>query len=135
MSVDKNRWKLSSHIKYNIGYHLIWCPKYRKKVLADAVEKDLKELINVVSLDLNFEVVSMEVMPDHVHLFIKCPPTLSPHYVVQQLKGTSSRVLRDKHPHLKSRIPSLWTRSYFCESVGAINEESIKAYIENQKNV
>jgi len=75
----------------------------------------------------------MEVMPDHVHLFVKAPPTLAPHYIVQQLKGKSSRRLREELPHLKSRLPTLWTRSYYCESVGHISESTIRKYIEDQK--
>lgn len=76
----------------------------------------------------------MEIMPDHVHLFVKTTPTTSPHFIVQQLKGYTSRVLRQEFPSLKSRLPSLWTRSYYCESVGHISEETIRKYIEEQKN-
>lgn len=135
MSVDKNRWKSSSHSKHNLGVHIIFCPKYRKKVLINGVDKEFKEICEDVSKNLEFEIISMEVMPDHVHLFIKYNPTLGIHYIVQQIKGRSSKLLREKHAWLKSRIPTLWTRSYFAESVGIINEESIKKYIENQKNV
>jgi putative transposase len=73
----------------------------------------------------------MEVMPDHVHLFMKTTPTNS--LIVQQLKGYTSRVLREEFPFLKSRLPFLWTRSYYCESVGHISEETIRRYIEDQK--
>ncbi len=76
----------------------------------------------------------MEVMPDHVHIFVKTDPTNSPHYIVQQLKGYTSRLLRQEFPSLKTRIPTLWTRSYFCESVGHISEKTVKQYIANQKN-
>lgn len=72
-------------------------------------------------------------MPDHVHLFVKSDPRNSPHFIVQQFKGHTSRVLREEFPSLKSRLPSLWTRSYYCESVGHISEETIKKYIEDQK--
>lgn len=74
-------------------------------------------------------------MPDHVHIFIKTKPTLAPHYIVQQLKGYTSRILRKEFPKLKSRIPTLWTRSYYCESIGHISEETVKKYINDQKNV
>lgn len=74
-------------------------------------------------------------MPDHVHIFIKTKPTLAPHYIVQQLKGYTSRILRKEFPKLKSRIPTLWTRSYYCESIGYISEETVKKYIKDQKNV
>ena len=73
-------------------------------------------------------------MPEHVHLFIKSTPVDSPHFIVQQLKGYSSKILRKEFKVLKTRIPSLWTRSYYCESVGHISEDTIKKYIEEQKN-
>lgn len=135
MSVDKNRWKSSSHSKYNLGVHIIFCPKYRRKVLIEGVEDELKRICQDVAKDLKISIESIEVMPDHVHIFLKHPPTLPIHYIVQQIKGKSSRLLRLKFEWLKKRIPTLWTRSYFAESVGIINEDTIKKYIENQKNV
>lgn len=135
MSVDKNRWKSSSHSKYNLGVHIIFCPKYRRKVLIEGVEDELKKICQDVAKDLKISIESIEVMPDHVHIFLKHPPTLPIHYIVQQIKGKSSRLLRLKFEWLKKRIPTLWTRSYFAESVGIINEDTIKKYIENQKNV
>lgn len=127
------RWTTSNKAVYNIGYHLIWCPKYRRKVLVDKVASRLRELFLETSTDLGVTIETMEIMPDHVHLFVKAPPTLAPHYIVQQLKGKSSRRLREEFPHLKSRLPTLWTRSYYCESVGHISESTIRKYIEDQK--
>jgi len=127
------RWTTSNKAVYNIGYHLIWCPKYRRKVLVDKVASRLRELFLETSTNLGVTIETMEVMPDHVHLFVKAPPTLAPHYIVQQLKGKSSRRLREELPHLKSRLPTLWTRSYYCESVGHISESTIRKYIEDQK--
>jgi len=117
-----------------VGYHLIWCPKYRRKVLTGDIEKRLKELLLIKSQDIAVKIEQMEVMPDHVHIFVKTDPTNSPHYIVQQLKGYTSRLLRQEFVSLKSRLPTLWTRSYFCESVGHISESTVKRYIENQKN-
>ena len=127
------RWTHSNKAIYNIGYHIIWCPKYRRKVLVDQVETRLKELLIEISSAIDCQIETMEVMPDHVHIFIKCSPVHSPHYVVQQLKGKSSRILREEFPHLKTRLPTLWTRNYYCESVGHISEETTKKYIEEQK--
>ncbi len=76
----------------------------------------------------------MEIMADHVHLFIKCDPTDSAHWIVQQFKGYTSFILRKEFRHLKSKLPTLWTRSYYCESIGHISEMTIRKYIENQKN-
>jgi len=128
------RWKCSNTCIYNISYHLIWCPKYRRKVLTDEIEIDLRRLLHLKAIKIDITIEKMEIMPDHVHLFIKADPTASPHWIVQQLKGYTSRVLRLKYPKLKSRLPTLWTRSYYCESIGHISEETIKKYIQNQKN-
>lgn len=92
--MNGKRWKRSKTSIYNIGYHLIWCPKYRRKVLVDEVAKRLKELLLQKAREIKVEIVQMEVMPDHVHLFVKSVPTNSPHFIMQQLKGYASRVLR-----------------------------------------
>jgi putative transposase len=128
------RWKHSNTTIYNLGYHLIWCPKYRRKVLIGNIEKHLRKLLQEKAKEIELEIIEMEIMPDHVHLFVKGRPTDSPHYIVQQLKGYTSHVLRKEHPDLKSRLPTLWTRSYYVESVGHISEQTIRKYIEEQKN-
>ena len=127
------RWIHSNTCVYNVAYHLIWCPKYRRKVLVGKVAKELQELLKSKATELDARIENMEIMPDHVHLFIKTKPTAAPHWIVQQLKGYTSHQLRKKYPELKSRLPSLWTRSYYCESVGHISEDTIKRYIEEQK--
>ena len=129
------RWKRSNKSVFNVGYHLIWCPKYRRNVLVGSVETRLKELLVQKAGELGTSIEKMEVMPDHVHLFVKADPTMSPHFIVQQLKGYTSRTLRQEFPTLRSRLPTLWTRSYYVESVGHISESVIKKYIEDQKNV
>lgn len=130
----QKRWRKSRSATYNIAYHLIWCPKYRRKVLIDGVDKRLKELLNEKAYDLGVVIHTMEVMADHVHIFVKTEPNDSPQFLVGQFKGFTSRKLREEFPVLKSKLPTLWTRSYFCESVGHISEETIKKYIEEQKN-
>jgi putative transposase len=92
------------------------------------------ELLLSKSKEIEIDIEKMEIMPDHVHLFIKADPTASPHWIVQQLKGYTSHEMRNEFPELKSRLPSLWTRSYYCESVGHISEATIKRYIEEQRN-
>lgn len=128
------RWKRSNTCVYNIGYHIIWCPKYRRRVLTGNIELRLKELLVEQSTKNGYSIESMEVMPDHIHIFIKVDPTDSPHKVVQQLKGYTSCILRMEFPNLKTRMPTLWTRSYYCESVGHISEKTIEKYILDQKN-
>jgi len=134
LTIMQKRWTTSNKAIFNVGYHLIWCPKYRRKVLTGAIETRLKELLLEKAHELGITIEQMEVMPDHVHLFVKSDPTHAPHYIVQQFKGYSSFALRQEFATLKSRLPTLWTRSYFCESVGCISEDTIKKYIANQKN-
>ena len=117
----------------NISYHIIWCPKYRRKVLVDGVDARLKEVLVQIAEESGCTIETMEVMPDHIHIFLKGTPTIPIHLIVKNLKGKSSRILRTEFPHLKRRLPCLWTRSYYCETIGCINEETIKRYIENQK--
>jgi putative transposase len=130
----EKRWKKSRSATYNIAFHLIWCPKYRRSVLIGDVEARLKELLNEKAKELDVVIETMEIMPDHVHLFVKCEPNDSAQFIVQNFKGYSSRILRIEFPHLRRLLPCLWTRSYYCESVGHISEASIKKYIEQQKN-
>ena len=130
----KDRWTHSNTTVYNIGYHIIWCPKYRRKVLVGDVEARLKELLLKKAEEISVSIEELQIMPDHVHLFVKASPTASPHWIVQQLKGYSSHELRAQFKSLRTRLPTLWTRSYYVESCGHISEETVKKYIEEQKN-
>ena len=130
--MDK-RWSVSATSVYNLGYHIIWCPKYRRNVLTDGIDAELKHQLQMKCDEHGWELCSVEVMPDLVHIFIKCKPTDAVAYIVAQLKGHTSHELKKMFPSLRKRLPNLWTRSYYAESVGVINEESIKKYIENQK--
>ena len=118
---------------YSLGYHLVWCPKYRKPVLVGQVEVRLKELLAERCSERGWEIVALETMPDHVHLFVRADPTDAPAYIANQLKGYTSRVLRREFPHLRSALPTLWSRSYFVSSVGAVSESMIRRYIEDQR--
>ena len=128
------RWTKSKTSVHNVAYHLIWCPKYRRNILIDKVAIRLKQLLKTKAKENEWEIKTMEIMPDHVHLFVKANPVASPHWIIQQFKGNSSNILRKEFPHLKSKLPTLWTRSYYCESVGHISENTVKKYIEEQKN-
>lgn len=107
----------------------------RRSVLINGVDVRLKELIQQTCEQLNVEIIEMEIMPDHVHLLMEVDPQFGIHKAVKQIKGYSSRVLREEFPWLKSRLPSLWTNSYFVSTVGDAPLAVIKQYIENQKNV
>lgn len=129
------RYSNSSHSVFNVGYHIVFCPKYRRKVLVNGVDERLKQLFQEKADEIRVVIERMEVMPDHVHLFIKSKPTYAIHFVVNQLKGYSSLMLRKEFPWLRSRVPTLWTRSYFVETIGHISEETVKRYIEEQKKM
>ena len=128
------RWTHSATTVHNIGYHIIWCPKYRRRLLTGPIEERLRQLVHDKAIEIGCAIKQLEIMPDHVHLFVKTPPTLAPHFIVRQIKGFTSRILRSEFPSLKSKVPTLWTRSYYCESVGHISEHTIARYIEEQKN-
>lgn len=118
-----------------IGYHFVWCPKYRRKVLVGKIEERLKELIKEKSKELSCEIITLETMPDHVHLFIQANPKISPNSIVGQIKGYSSRMLRKEFRELRTRLPTLWTRSYFVSTHGHISDRMIQKYIEEQKGM
>ena len=129
------KYKSNNNVVYSCKYHVVWCSKYRRPVLANGVDGRLKELIKEVCGNLNVEIIELEIMPDHAHLLIEVDPQYGVHKAVKQIKGYSSRILRMEFPWLKSRIPSLWTNSYFVSTVGGASLAVIKQYIENQKNV
>jgi len=127
-----SRWKTSKTAVFNLSYHLIWCPKYRRKVLVEDIKDRLIELIFEKAKELQLEIVEANIQPDHVHLFVRSKPIHSPQFVVGQLKGYTSRVLRSEFSTLRTRIPTLWTRSYYVDSVGKLNEYTIRKYIQQQ---
>ena len=133
--LGKNCYKSNHNVVYSCKYHVVWCPKYRRSVLINGVDVRLKELIKDTCDQLNVEIIEMEIMPDHVHLLMEVDPQFGVHKAVKQIKGYSSKVLRTEFPWLKSRLPSLWTNSYFVSTVGGAPLAVIKQYIENQKNV
>ena len=131
----KDRYSTNSHCIFNISYHLIWCPKYRRKVLINGIDERLKQVLQEKAAALEITIEKMEVMPDHVHLFVKGTPVIPVQHIVNQLKGYSSVILRREFPELRSKLPCLWSRSYYCETIGHISEDTIVRYIEEQKNV
>lgn len=121
--------------KSELKYHIVWCTKYRRKVLTNTIQESLKILIIEKATELNYKVEEMETMEDHIHVFLQASVKDSVHRIVSQLKGYTSFKLREEFPELKSRLPCLWTRSYYAGTVGHVSEETVKKYIENQKNV
>ena len=133
-SPDK-KYKTKNHRVYSCQYHVIFCPKYRRRVLVDGVDTRLKEVLLEIANEKDVSVLDMEVMPDHVHLLIDCDPEYGIINCVRHMKHKSSIIIRREFPALKTRLPSLWTRGYFISSVGAGSLETVKRYIDEQKNV
>ena len=114
---------------HKLQYHFIWCPKYRKSVLEGEVSDRLEELIEEKADELDLDILRLAIQPDHVHLFITGNPKLTPNKIIQQVKGYTSRNLRDEFDF---GLPSLWTRSYFVSSAGEVSSQTIEEYIEAQ---
>ncbi|WGD45035.1 IS200/IS605 family transposase [Streptomyces cathayae] len=117
---------------YDLGLHVVWCPKYRRPVLDGRVAERLDELIRAKADERDWEIIALEVVPDRVHLFVKHDAKSSASYVANQFKGFTSRVLREEFPHLRSRMPTLWSSSYFAASVGAVSAATVARYIDTQ---
>lgn len=120
---------------YRCHYHVVWCPKWRRKVIEGPVETRLKDIIRQVCAERDADIIELETMPDHVHLLVTVDPQYGIHRLIKQIKGRSSRLLRDEFPPLRTRIPTLWTNSYFVATVGGAPLAIVKQYIADQKNV
>ena len=127
------KYKSNNNIVYSCKYHVVFCPKYRRKVLVGEVEQRLKQLLIEICSDLQVDLLEMEVMPDHVHLLLEVDPQYGVHKTVKQIKGRTSHVLRDEFKHLTTKLPTLWTNSYFVSTVGGAPLDAVKQYIESQK--
>lgn len=131
--MSEPRYRKNAGSVFNLHLHLVWCPKYRKPVLVGAVETRLRELLLEKAAALSVEVEGLEIMPDHVHLFLAVPPTDAPQHYANQFKGYTSRLLRQEFEHLRTRLPCLWNRSYYVGSAGHLPAEVITKYIAAQK--
>jgi len=127
------KYKSNNNVVYSCKYHVVWCPKYRRKVLTGEVAERLRELIVQRCNEIHAEIIEMEIMPDHVHLLIEVDPQFGINKAVRSIKGFSSHTLRSEFPYLKTKLPTLWTNSYFVSTVGGSPLSVIKQYIENQK--
>lgn len=129
----KQTYKTNNNIVYSCKYHVVWCPKYRRKVLIGEVETRLKKLIIEVCADINVDIIKIEIMPNYVYMFLEAAPKFGVHKAIKQIKSKTSRVLRNEFHHLKTKIPTLWTNSYFISTVEEVPVSAIKQYIESQK--
>lgn len=126
-------YKISSHCVFNINYHIVFTPKRRKAVLVGDIARDLKQNILETAAKVKIKIEAMEIMPDHVHLFVSSSPSIAPHKIVKRIKGNSSHFLRQKYSQLL-KLPTLWNHAYYCGTVGQVSESVVKNYIESQKS-
>ena len=129
------KYNSNKNVIYSCKYHVVWCSKYRRKVLEGPIADRLKEIVRGICEEYRFSLLEMEVLPDHVHLLIEVDPQFGVHKAVKRIKGRSSRMLRTEFPALRSRIPTLWTNSYFISTVGGSPLAAVKKYVEQQKSV
>ncbi len=129
------RLRSHRHVIYRCTYYVVWCPKYRRPVLVGAIRMRLFQILHEVVRERSAELVELDLRPDHVQLRIGIDPQYGIHRLVKGLKGRSSRVLRDEFPTLRSRLPTLWTHSYFVATVGGAPRAIVKQYIEQQRHV
>ena len=128
-------YRSSSNVVCSCKCHVVFCPKCRRRVPVDGVDERFREIAQQVADGMRFDIIEMEVMPDHVHMLLEVDPQLGIHKAVKRIKGRTSHDLREEFPWLKRRIPSLWTNSYFVSTVGGAPLSIVKQYIENQKKV
>jgi putative transposase len=128
-----NGYHSSGTTVYRCIYHVIFCPKYRRKVLSPPIQKRLKEIVATVMSENNSYVIESEVMEDRVHLLLDVDPTVGIDIIVSRVKGRTSNVLRKEFPELRRKLPTLWTRSKLIATVGSVSLDVVKKYIEGQK--
>jgi putative transposase len=135
MNVDQpcKTYHSTASLTNNCQYHVVFCPKYRRQVLVDGIDMRLKELILEKQDEYGYKVIEMKVMPDHVHLLLDVNPQVGMMKVVGQIKGYTAHVIRKAFPGTKSRLPSLWARSKFISTCGAVWLEVVKQYLQDQK--
>ena len=128
-------YQTTRYSTYACEYHIIWCTKYRRTALSVDIQVRFKELVLESQEAYGFVVRAIETMTDHVHLLISIPPTEAVGIMIGKIKGMTAKVLREEFTHLKSRLPNLWTRTYFVASTGGVTLEALKQYVESQKGI
>lgn len=131
MPVNSSDYQRDAHSVHAVKYHLVWSPKRRRRVLKGAVAFRLRKIIEEVAAENEGRIISLAIQPDHVHLFVQADTRHAPYQIVRAFKGRTSRLLRQEYKHLL-RLPSLWTRSYFCSTTGRVSEETAGRYIKEQ---
>ncbi len=129
--------KSTRHAKYQIVYHFVWIPKYRKPILKGEIKEFLERLFEEIAQEYGFEILAMEIMPDHIHLFVSAPPKYSPSTIAKIFKGVSAKKLFQKFPELRKEYwkNHLWAPSYYVATAGQVSAETIRRYIEECQNL
>ena len=133
-TVCMSEQRSNNNVVYVCRYHVVFCPKYRRKVLTPPIDERLRTILAEQIERWGQDLIEMEVLPDYVHLLVGCDPQLGIHRLIKLLKGFSSHQLRGEFPALKRRLPSLWTNSYYVATVGGVTLETLKRYIQSQKD-
>jgi putative transposase len=128
-------YKSNHHVVYSSKYHCVWTPKYRRAVLVGPIAKRCEQVLRQAADKYRAEIITLAIMPDHVHVLVEVDPQFGIHRLVKNLKGVSSHALRQEFRTLRSRLPTLWTNSYLVSTVGGAPLAVIQQYLENQKNV
>lgn len=126
-------YKISNNVIYSCKYHVVWCSKYRRKILTDGVDVRLKDLLLEYAKKISVDVIEMDILPDYIHLLIEVDPQLGIHKAIKSLKGYTSKILRSEFSFLRTKLPTLWTNSYFVTTADNVSLEIIKKYIKSQK--
>ncbi len=125
------KYQRDSHRVHLVLYHFVWCPKRRRPVLTGDIATRTADILRVVAAENDWTIEHLAILPDHVHVFVQGDPTTPAHDIARRFKGRTSHDLREEFPSLR-RLPSLWTRSYFCATAGNVSAESIQRYIDAQ---
>jgi len=126
----------ANHCVYNINYHIVFCPKYRRKVIDGKIEEIIKQTVNKICESYGFSLIQMETMPDHLHIFLSAPPVVAPAEIVKTLKSITANTVFKTFPRLKRKYfwgSGRWSRGYYIGTAGNVSVQTIKRYIENQK--
>jgi len=133
--MKKDVWKSTGTAVYNINYHFVWSTKYRRQVLFPPIDETLKGAITALCMEHGYELLVLEVMPDHVHVFVSASPKIAPAVIAKVLKGSTARTLFAKYPELRKKLwgGHLWNPSYYVGTAGQVSSDIIRRYIESQK--
>lgn len=129
--------KTTRNAVYQTAYHAVWIPKYRRRVLVDAVADRLRGLISEVAQAKGFEILALEIQPDHVHVFFSAPPAIAPSLAIQWFKGITARSRFAEFPALRRvlRHGHLWAPSFYVGTAGAVSADTIRRYIERAEHI